>query len=170
MNIYYLYIPELEKNSLIASYTDNKDFMSEKRLLEYAAGRFLVKTVAKIFYAIEDEIVLNNKKPEFKNKDIEFSLSHSKDYVVAVFDDKPCGIDIEYIKDRDFSHIGKRYNEIFTTREDFYKFWTQKESEIKLPNCAKKNSFVFKKNYMISVASFDRNMEVPKCINLIKYI
>ncbi|WP_372339126.1 4'-phosphopantetheinyl transferase superfamily protein [Cohnella sp. WQ 127256] len=71
-----------------------------------------------------------------------FNLSHTADYVACVFDHAEIGIDIEYIRDFQYSSIAIRN---FTLNENsyiskqstpkklnaFYKIWTQKESYLK---------------------------------------
>lgn len=62
-----------------------------------------------------------------------FSLSHSGDYVACVISDKPCGIDIEQHKNKPYHKLipkictEKEALEIHSI-EDFYHFWTTKES------------------------------------------
>lgn len=68
---------------------------------------------------------------------IHFSLSHSGDYVACMISDKPCGIDIEkHSEKREYEKIAARIcteNEIknVSSKEDFYKIWTLKESILK---------------------------------------
>ena len=101
MEIFYINIEEFLNRYGIESlkpFLENVDFKSQKRCLEYGIGRFLLTNAAKTIYSIENpKIIINNKKPEFANKEIEFSLSHSKDYIIAAFDKNPCGIDLEYM-------------------------------------------------------------------------
>lgn len=72
---------------------------------------------------------------------VHFNISHSGDWVVCAVDNKPVGIDIEYIKPTDLK-IAKRfftvdeYNDLINKdRENrikyFYILWTLKESYIK---------------------------------------
>lgn len=68
---------------------------------------------------------------------VQFSLSHSGDYVACIISDVPCGIDIErHSERRDYVKIAKRIctdRELvnITNREDFYQLWTLKESVMK---------------------------------------
>lgn len=123
--------------------THAKDFLfpyadteikAEKRFYEYTIGRYLVKHVAQKYYNIDKtEIIKNeNGKPIFKNSDLHFSISHSKNIVIACFDKYPCGIDIEYMKDRNIQKLSEYFDKNFETLEDFYKFWTTKEAKYKL--------------------------------------
>jgi len=73
--------------------------------------------------------------------DFHFNLSHSGDWVVCVVDNMPVGIDVEKIHDVDlnlserfFSQEEHKYlltMDINKRRENFFKFWTLKESYIK---------------------------------------
>lgn len=69
--------------------------------------------------------------------EINFSLSHSGDYVACIISDFPCGVDIEKHSDkRDYEKVAKR---ICTDKEfqsihcsdDFYSLWTLKECVLK---------------------------------------
>ena len=158
MEAYYIYIDEFKKThtkDFLNSYADIK-LNLEKRFFEYTIGRYLVKTVAKQKYEIEDtEIILNEKsKPIFKNADLYFNISHSKNIVIACFDKNPCGIDIEYMKTRDLPKFSNYYSQKFNTQEDFYKFWTYKEASYKLQEevCGKYIT-KFQDDYYLAIVS-----------------
>lgn len=90
-----------------------------------------------------------NWRPYFINEvilpgyeQVYFSLSHSGDYVAAVIDDKPVGIDIEEIKVKENNKlIEERYfspgeRELIEenpngSEEGFFKLWTLKEAFLK---------------------------------------
>ena len=145
--------------------THKKDFLeqfadielkTEKRFYEYTIGRYLVKSVGEKVFGLSNTEIIKNKegKPIFKNADIHFNISHSKGYVVAVFDNFPCGIDIEYIKPRDLGKLSKYYNREFTSLTNFYEFWTQKEATYKLGiTNGKTYTTLFKETYSLTVAS-----------------
>lgn len=74
--------------------------------------------------------------------DFHFNISHSGDFVVCAFDNKPIGIDIEEVKHIEYEEIvnnyfsEKEYNYIFDLNFNsglnrFYEIWTLKESYIK---------------------------------------
>lgn len=67
---------------------------------------------------------------------IYFSLSHSGKRGVVVFYESPVGVDLEYIKNRDYPAVLSRFTarerEEILTREDFIKHWTAKEAFIKM--------------------------------------
>lgn len=168
MNIYYIDIEEFKRNhdkDFLSEYAD-KEFKNEKRFYEYTIGRYLVKNVAKKIYKIEDcEIILNeNDKPVFKNSDLHFSISHSKDYAVVCFDINQCGIDIEFIKERNFKKISQYYGKNIATSDEFYKYWTFKEASYKLSEEVKDSyCTIFKNNYCLTVVSekiFDKNIDI----------
>lgn len=83
-------------------------------------------------------------KPKLKNsEEFHFNISHSGDWVVAVVDKQPIGIDIEKVCPIWYVDIAKRffkndeYNWLLAQNdknklEDFYKLWTLKESYIKM--------------------------------------
>lgn len=92
-------------------------------------------------------VVLENEhgKPFLSNhKDVNFSISHSKDLWAIVFDNKNIGIDIEYVKkDLDLERCKKIIKRFFVKEdfdyyvknesiEIFYEMWTKKESMLKL--------------------------------------
>ncbi|EHL16585.1 hypothetical protein HMPREF9629_01132 [Peptoanaerobacter stomatis] len=84
-----------------------------------------------------------NGKPYIKNSDIKYSVSHKKDYIVAVFSHDEIGIDIEILTDKDYSGIVNRYffederKYILTPTSEleknkrFFEIWTKKEAYIK---------------------------------------
>ena len=166
MDIYYINIEEfLEKYNAgqLKVFLKDKNFKSEKRRLEYAIGRYLVINVAKKYYSINNpEIVINNKKPEFYNKKIDFSLTHSKNYVMAAFDKKPCGIDLEFINNQiKLDSLSKRYKIEFQSVEHFFEFWVKKEATIKLQQIHSTIiSRNFKDNYKLAIATIEK----PKSI------
>ena len=91
-----------------------------------------------------------------KHDEMQFSLSHSENYIAFVASDEPAGIDIEYIAKRD-----KRIeNRFFTSNERafiessddcdeaFYRIWTAKEAYVKYTG----------KGFVTSPASFDTRL------------
>lgn len=75
------------------------------------------------------------------HKDKFFSLSHSGNWVLCGIGDKPLGIDVEQMKEKELSITKRIYtkeesNHIFTQSlenrvKEFYKIWTLKESYVK---------------------------------------
>ena len=166
MEVFYIDIEEFKKNhnkDFLLPYAD-REFKIEKRFWEYAIGRYLIKNIAERFYDIKNAEILidKNGKPYFKNNEIYFSLTHSKNIVMACFDKSPCGIDLEFIKDRNLDKLSKYYDEKFNTLEKFYKFWTLKEAEYKLNEKAKCTYFnLFNNEYYLALVSnnlFNQNI------------
>ena len=168
MNIYYIDIEEFKKNhadDFFYQYSD-REFKNDKRFYEYTTGRYLVKNAAKKIYKIDNpEIIINESgKPVLKNSELNFSLSHSHNYVLACFDSYKCGIDIELIKNRNLGRFAKYYKKNYEDILDFYRDWTFKEASYKL-GAEIKDSYavIFKNNYYLTVVSekvFDKNIEI----------
>ena len=159
MKVFYIDIKKAKKNigrEILEKFADI-ELKTEKRFWEYTLGRYLVKTVAKNFYNSDDDIIINpSGKPEFKKGGIYFSISHSKNLVAACFDEKPCGIDIEFMKKRNLGKISKYYGQKFETQEDFYKFWTKNEAEYKLGEKAKYSESFKIKDYYLTVTLYNK--------------
>ena len=126
-----------------------------KKKLQSALGRHIVKEVARIFYNVNDtEIIIENNKPKFKNADLCFNISHSNNIVAVAFDVLPLGLDVEYIKERNFKLLLERYNIASNDKEFFYQFWTEYEASIKIQDEIKqKLCFKLKEDYMLSLFS-----------------
>ena len=166
MEVFYINVEKFKKchnKDFLIPYADTK-LNIEKRFWEYTIGRYLVKTVAKERYNIKDvEIVLDKHlKPVFKNANLFFNISHSKNIVIACFDKNPCGIDIEYIKKRDLSKLSNYFNQTFGSLEEFYKFWTYKEASYKLQEKVYDSYFSkFQNNYCLTVVS-NQKIDIQK--------
>lgn len=171
MELFYLNSKEfLHTHGLdfLKAYAEGRSFKSEKRFVEFALGRFLVRTAGESFYGIENsEIVINNSKPEFKEGKIHFSISHSAGIVMAAFDKNPCGLDLEIMKPRGFKALSERYGKVITEAEEFYAFWTELEAEIKLQKPVKgKFTQKFQDKFMLTVVSSEAISSQPSCTNL----
>lgn len=156
MNIFFIDTNKyLIDREILNSFADRK-FLSEEREQQHCYGRFLVKTAAKEFFGIVNpEIEIVNKKPRFIKSDLQFSISHSENIVVAAFDENPIGADIEFMKERNFKELFARYNYKGDniSRELFYQFWTEYEAVIKLQGTPKtKITIPFQVNFMLTVA------------------
>lgn len=142
---------------------------SEKRNFQHALGRFLVKYAAKNYYKINNtEIEIENNKPKFVQNSINFSITHSKNIVMVLFDENPVGIDVEFMKQRDFGKIFEHYNIDIQnpSREFFYRFWTEYEAKIKLQQTAKSYfSAEFPNGFMMSVTS-GQSLDIRKMLKI----
>lgn len=158
MKIFYINTDEFLKAhdaEFLQNYAEGREFKSQKRFVQFTLGRYLVKNAAKEVFRVEDtEIVIEDDKPRFKNASLYFSISHSKNFVAAAFDEVECALDIEEMKPRDFAALGERYGREFKSSQEFYEFWTEYEAGIKLHAvpCGK-FSQVFQKNFMLTAVS-----------------
>ena len=164
MNVFYIEIDDFKNKH-------NKDFLipyanielkREKRFFEYTIGRYLIKYVGENYYNIKDSTIIVDEKgkPFFKNSNLFFSLSHSKNIVIACFDNFNCGIDVEYKKDRNLKELSKYFNEEFKTLDNFYEFWTLKEASFKVNNQFKEKRFLKLNNdYYLTIVSNNENLD-----------
>lgn len=151
--------------NLLKSFLKNRVFSSKDKEKQHCYGRFLVDKIAKEIYKIEDtELEVINKKPRFKNSNLNFSISHSENIILVAFDENPIGADIEVMKERNFKELFARYNYKGEkiSKELFYKFWTEYEAGIKLQGTPKtKENFPLLSNFMVTVAgNFEEKFEV----------
>ena len=160
MDIFYInsdtFLNNVDLNSL-DYFLEGKSFKSEKQKRQFCLGRFLVKYIASVKFGVQNtELEIVNKKPKFIYSDINFSISHSKNIVLAAFDSSPVGVDIEFIKPRKFAEIFKYYNLNVEnpSQEYFYRFWTEYEAGIKLQMPAKSTAVFQLDNFMLAVKSY----------------
>lgn len=144
-------------------------FNSLKRRREYFLSRFLLNFVSKNFYNIKSaETEVINKKPQFRFSDLQFSISHSHDYIAICFDNNPIGFDIEKIKPRNYMDILEHFkvNKEFT-QDQFYQFWTLYESKIKLQQneILSKSSVKIFENYIMSIVS-NQSLSISKTLKI----
>lgn len=114
----------------------------------FAYARFLVKkSLSNILNCKPEDALLKpnySGKPElvFPESDLKFNLSHSGDYIVWAINKGEVGIDVEYLKNRDFLGIAKDFfvesefvvikNASEAERKNiFYRYWTARESLVK---------------------------------------
>jgi phosphopantetheinyl transferase len=173
MKIFYLKISELldrYSKEEIWLYTETERGSSVRKHIEHCAGRFLVQNVLKEIYNINTpKITVINKKPQLENSKVQFSLTHSFDYVAGAFDDYPCGVDLEFMRKVDLDAMSKRYSKNFTTLEDFYKFWTEYEASIKLGSKPEyKYASTFQNDYYLTLLSAAKSQSAPEFIDFLK--
>jgi phosphopantetheinyl transferase len=74
-----------------------------------------------------------NGRPFVSGNPVFFSMSHTGDLVVVAVDDRPVGVDAEFMKERDFARLSARFfGEAIPGRDDFYRRWTRFEAGLKL--------------------------------------
>ncbi len=167
MNIFYINIENfnIENADLRSMVNSDKKFLSYQKEKQHLLGRYLIAKAGKDFFKIENtELKIINNKPRFKYSNIQFSISHSQNIVLAAFDKNPVGVDIEFMKQRNFYEILKRYNfkNPNASKEQFYEFWTEYEAGIKLQGTPQtKISFTFLNNFMLTVAgNFEKEFKI----------
>ena len=128
---------------------------TEKKKLQSQLGRHLTKQIAEVLYNSKDtEIIVENSKPKFKNTGLCFNISHSENIVAVAFDEKELGLDVEYMKERDFKSLLERYNIDSDNKDFFYQFWTEYEAEYKIQaEIKQKICFKLLPDYMLSLFS-----------------
>ena len=117
-----------------------------KSRLQFIIGRILLKSVlCERLYCKPKDIQMNiNEKgrPELTfNQDVQFNLTHSKDIVLVAVGNSKLGVDVEYMKERNYLEIAKHFfsqEEYAQLKENtcdlsvmFYSLWTLKEAYVK---------------------------------------
>lgn len=106
-----------------------------------------------------------NGKPYFKDFNIFFNYSHSKNYVACAISSYEVGIDIEETTRKINDNIAKKYLDDIIDNSKRIEAWVKKESysklkglglkikfqDLKLNEIKAKNFFVSKKEYMCSI-------------------
>ncbi len=159
---------------------DNKK--RKKQQLQFLLGRFLLRTkLSEILGKKAKDIqIIKQTSGRLELKDnhsnINFNISHSNDLVALAIGNKPVGIDIEFMKQRDFYNIAnssfseEEAKAIKNTTNDsdkmqlFYKYWTTKECLIKYQENKDKEppiiSFICADKYMLSIACEDNELTI----------
>ena len=121
-NLYYVIVNKSEIN---VSKSSNR--------LETNQARVVLERMLNLFDISLDEILINdNGKPYFKNSNIFFNYSHSKNYIACVISNYEVGIDIEE-KTRVISDdISSKYLDGVENNNDRLILWVKKEAYSKL--------------------------------------
>lgn len=118
-------------------------FLSERRKALSVVAELTAKKLAAEFLNLNIEKIellrAENGKPYIKGNPAYISISHSGDFVAAAVSEKPIGIDIEIIKEKDLDFTKKLFCdsdlEFINSESDsltaFYKVWTAKEAYLK---------------------------------------
>jgi len=161
------FLPHINNDSL-NYFIEEQSFKSEKRKIQYALGRFLIKFVAQKLNIKNSKIVIKNKKPYLEDNELYFSLSHTKNIVLIACWKNNIGADIEFMKERNFEKYFERYHiePNNNNKNTFYEFWTKYEAEIKLQ---KKGQSFFSteliENFMLSIC-ISENMHIKENIKI----
>lgn len=160
MEVFYLnkeeFLNSIDVKSL-EEFSDGRVYSSEVKYEQHLCGLFLTKFVAKNIYGLKNtDIVLKGAKPVFLSNKMSFSISHSNDIVLVAFNNSNIGADVEFMRKRDYKDILSRYVEIVNepTKEDFYRFWTLHEAQIKLDaEVVALYSMILEKDYILTCVS-----------------
>ena len=144
MKLYYSYIDEY--------YNNDENSSLSKHEKEHILGRKIVLDISKSIYGIDDEIVYDGKRPYFKDNEVYFSISHSENLVVVAFDKYPIGVDVEYIQQRNFEKLARRYDIRVDEPKDFYEWWTAYEAKYKNQTAKNIKTFEIVPEYICSVS------------------
>ena len=116
-------------------------------------SKIFLKKILEQFYNNHSEILNDGGRKYLADNSLYFSISHSNNLISYVFDKKPVGIDVEYIRERKFKNILSYYgiDAPDILKEEFYKIWTTYEAEYK--SKTDKNLLIFKYlNYICSLS------------------
>lgn len=126
----------VEKLKILSS--EHSKIINEKKRKEFYASRILIEKMCKKLKIKFNGIFKDsNGKPFLKGSSYSISISHKFPYVVAMIDEKNCGIDIEKI-DGKIEKIKSKFlsdEELKITKNDIIeltKYWSIKESTYKL--------------------------------------
>ncbi len=115
-------------------YERSKEYVNDiDKLRCILSGILIYKT----YGDVEDKILYNKyKKPYFKDSKMNFSISHSGNYVMIANDILDIGIDIELINPQNIDLLSYAFNDsekrlIGSSIEEFTRYWTIKESSYK---------------------------------------
>jgi 4'-phosphopantetheinyl transferase len=134
---YLLQESELLILNRIIRVEDKNIFLASSVMKKLLCGKYLNSPVEEVRFSEN-----KNKKPLLINQpDLHFNTSHSGDWLVFIFSNFPCGIDIEKIKwDFDFKDV-MEYSYHLQEKDyvlksanphlSFYRIWTMKESLLK---------------------------------------
>jgi 4'-phosphopantetheinyl transferase len=124
---------ELSKASKFLHLSDKKNYLVRKFFLRRILACFSTQAPEKLQFS-----QIGNRKPSLNN--IQFNVSHSKEYAVIVVHSNPIGVDIEYI-DADFAFepilqtCFDFEEQVFVANGEarlrFYTLWTRKEAILK---------------------------------------
>ena len=121
--------------------TDHLSSEARERLSRYKSGEAYMRSLCayNLVYSVypDRELCFTDKgKPYIEGIDADLSISHSEDMVVIAIAPSPVGVDVEQIRDVDYSNIirfamTEREKGCIVTPVDFYRYWTVKEAYAK---------------------------------------
>lgn len=118
---------------------------AENKKLQSEISKILSEKLLDIFYKTNTTLEHNiDGSPYFKNSDINISISHTENIIALLFSKNKSGVDIEYMKERNFKKVLKRYSiNSNTGKTEFYQLWTDFEARYKGLD-VKTKSFIYK--------------------------
>lgn len=155
MDIFIIKTAEADKiNDDLLKEFQRKNITYKTSLKEHSLMYLMLDRILKEVYKINNpKIEFINEKPYLNNNEKYISLSHSKDYILIGISDFECGIDIEYMKPRNYTKISKRMKFKCNTIEEFYFCWTKYEAKYKLNQEYKSINQTKFENYAITTLS-----------------
>lgn len=140
-NIENFTIEDLEMLVSTKRIKSSKKYKNEDDVKRHLLGEAMIQDALIHFGHKEDFKIKKGKdgKPFVDVNNFHFNISHSGSLVALVYDEKPMGIDIEKIVNRDTSLANRFFtneerdyiNNSKNKLESFYKIWTLKESYVK---------------------------------------
>ena len=153
--VYYSIVP---KSKIIMNNNSNQ--------LETYQARFVLQKMLE-FFDIEmfDVLLSENGKPYFKDSNIFFNYSHSKNYIACAISLSEVGIDIEEMDSYISDEVARKYLDDEKDSSKRIEKWVKKESygklkglglqisfkDIDLNNIKEKNYFIKEKNFICSI-------------------
>ena len=153
MQVFYFDLSKISYGNLLSSCTLILSLEEKQRFQEiktqyrqkvFLASRLLTRTIlSKLLGCNTEELIFetnSNHRPTLKNSSLDFNLSHSKDLVLFALSPSLVGIDVEFMKERDYFELAQYFctdNELEVLKttnlkgEYFYTLWTQKEALVK---------------------------------------
>lgn len=131
-----------EKASRLRFVDDKKRSLGSELLRDYVIDQYIKKYYPESISVTPKHYYLPNGKPqaEVGHVKVEYNISHSGNYVVAVIGDRCCGVDIEQIRKPSSSVVNRCFDGHEqsamknSTNKDrtFTAIWTMKESYLKM--------------------------------------
>ena len=157
----------------IANFRDEKDkklSIGAYLLLKKVLNRHLIR------YHYYDFKYLDNGKPIIEGKEINFSISHSGDYVAVAISKKPVGVDIQEMREVNLEtrklvfndEDEKLFQESSNKIDTFYSLWVNKEAKFKMDGTSFKNvhlkdAKIFTiDNYKLGVSCQSKRIKIKK--------
>ena len=122
MDIYFIEITSEQKDKL------------QLKKVQHEVSRVFLKKLLSEKYGMTSVIKEENGRPFLADNPLYFSISHSENLIGIAFDKNKIGLDIEFVKPRNFDDILKYFK--ISPKEpisetEFYQIWTSYEAQYK---------------------------------------